>query len=211
MLPDASLTPTMPGTPLKPDERGHVDVAAGPARHVVDDDRQADLAGNRAVMLEEPFGRRLVVVGRHRQDARRARLLHPPGGVDDFLRVVSAGAGEHRHPPGGFLDDELHDADALVFRQRRTLARRPARDEKVDTGVDLAPREAPDARFVDRTLARERRHQCRSASRPWRSHQLLPNTRESSSTVIGPSRSSCEVAPTTTPKRRASRTIRAGR
>ena len=106
-----------------------------------------------------------------------AHLLHALGGVDDFLRVVSTCAGQHRHFPGGFLDDELHDADAFVFRQRRTLARRPARHEKVDTGLDLSPRETPDAGLVDCTLARERRHQCRSASRPWRSHHALLNSR----------------------------------
>ncbi len=53
-----------------------LDVAAGAAGHVVDDDRQADRVGDRAVVLEQPFGRGLVVVRRHRQDARRASVAH---------------------------------------------------------------------------------------------------------------------------------------
>ena len=123
------------------DERRHVDVAAGPARHVVDDDRQADLAGNRAVVLEEAFGRRLVVVRRHGEDAAGAGLLHPPRRVDDFLRVVAAGAGQHR--------------DAC-----RRLPRRPARRLG-----RARPRSASGFRPSCRTA---RENECRHRSAAWR-------------------------------------------
>ena len=86
MLPDASLTPTIPATRGQAHQRRDVDVAAGPARHVVDDDGQPDFAGDRAVVLEEAFRGRLVVVRRDREDARCAPACFMRlRGVDDFL------------------------------------------------------------------------------------------------------------------------------
>ena len=75
-LPDASLTPTMFGIVASLSERGRIDVAAGAARHVVDDDRQRRAVGDRLVVRVEAFGRRPVVVRRHGQQAVRAGLLH---------------------------------------------------------------------------------------------------------------------------------------
>ena len=71
---------------------------AGAARHVVDDDRQRRALGDRAVVLVQPFLRRLVVVRRHRQEARRAAPSSSRrASVDHLPRVVAAGAGQHRH------------------------------------------------------------------------------------------------------------------
>ena len=66
------------------DQRRRIDVAAGAAGHVVDDDRQLDRFRDRAVVLVEPFGRRLVVVGRDREDAvgaRRSSCAAPRGSL----------------------------------------------------------------------------------------------------------------------------------
>ena len=73
-------------------------------------------------------------------------LLHLARGVRHFSRVVAAGAGKHRHLAGGLFDHELDDAAPLVVRERRRLAGRAARHEKVHAAVDLTPREPLDAR-----------------------------------------------------------------
>ena len=94
-------------------ERRHVDVDAGAAGHVVDDDRQRRALGDRAVVLEQPFRRRLVVVRRHREQALRAGLLHLVRELDHLRGVVAAGAGQHRHLAVRFVDENLDDAKAL--------------------------------------------------------------------------------------------------
>src|SRR6266581_522680 len=54
------------------DERFHVDVDAGAAGHVVEHDRERRAFGDRAIVLKQTFGSRLVVVRGHRQQAIRA-------------------------------------------------------------------------------------------------------------------------------------------
>ncbi len=56
--------------------------------------------------------------------------------------------------------------------ERRVLAGRAARHEKVDARVDLPAPEAPDRRFVELAALRERRDQRRADSGKWRSHVL---------------------------------------
>ena len=81
MLPEASFTPTMLGIAGEPRERCRLDVGAGAARHVVDDDRQRRAVGDREVVLIQPFLRRPVVVRRHGQAAPpRRRGASPPRG-----------------------------------------------------------------------------------------------------------------------------------
>ena len=113
MLPDASLTPTMFGIAREPRERRRLDVDAGAAGHVVDDDRQRRALGDRAVVLvralpasaccstASPTGSPCAPRASHL--ARRAWI--------DLLRVVAAGAGQHRH---------------LALRLRRRRSRRCA-------------------------------------------------------------------------------------
>ena len=97
----------------EPQERVRVDVRAGPARHVVDDDRQVALVGDGPVVgLEHPAVGPVVV---RRDDERGVgpELGGAAGRADRGRRVVGAGAGDH--------------ADA---RPRRALARRPRRSRR---------------------------------------------------------------------------------
>ena len=67
--------------------------------------------GNRTIVLIQAFRRGLVVVRRHRQQALRSGALHPQPDVNDLAGVVASSPGEHRNVAGGFVDNELDDAD----------------------------------------------------------------------------------------------------
>jgi hypothetical protein len=157
-------------------EGRRIDVAAGPAWHVVHDDREPDRVANRLVVLIQALGRRLVVVRRHAQQPGRPCRLHAFAGLDDFVCVVAAGAREHGHAAFCLGDNELHDPDLFFIGQRRHFSGRSARHEKVDAGVDLAFGETRDARFVERAVALERGHHRRAASGERESHHSPPRT-----------------------------------
>ena len=127
-------------------------VHAGPAGNVVEHDRQRRRLGDRLEVLVEAFLRRLVVVRRDRQQPVGADALHVARQLDHFPRVVSAGAGQHGHLALGFLDDQLHHAQLVAMRQRRRLARRPARRQKVDASVDLPASQTLDRGLIERAV-----------------------------------------------------------
>ena len=79
----------------EPEDRVRVDVGAGPAGHVVDDDRQAALVRDGPeVGLEHPLVG-LVVVGRHDERGVGAQLRGTARGRDRGAGVVRAGARDH--------------------------------------------------------------------------------------------------------------------
>ncbi len=151
-------------------ERRGIDVAAGPPRHVVHDDRKRRAFGDGFVMLDESVRCGLVVVGRHGEQAIRARTLHLACGVNDLPGVVPACAGEHRHCAARFLHANLHDTGSLFFGERRALAGRAARNEKMNAFVDLAPRQPPDAILIQEQRRSERRHDRSTNAGKWCSH-----------------------------------------
>ena len=138
----------------QPQERVGVDVGAGPRRDVVDDDRQVALVGDRPEMgLEHPAVGPVVV---RRDDERgvRTELGGATGRPDRGCGVVRAGPGDHPDPVArrslrGDLDGRGDQPLALVGRQGRGLAGRPARDEAVDAGQDLPADEAPECGLVE--------------------------------------------------------------
>ena len=82
----------------EPQERVRLDVGAGPAGHVVDDDRQAALVRDRAeVRLEHPLVG-LVVVGRDDERGVGAQGRGAAGGLDRAAGVVGARARDDRDP-----------------------------------------------------------------------------------------------------------------
>ena len=65
-------------------------------------------------------------------------LLHLGRGVNHFLRVVAAGAGEDRHAAVGFVDEDLDDPQRA--RRRVSVGLSPVvphGHEEMDAGVDL--------------------------------------------------------------------------
>ena len=53
------------------------------------------------------------------------------------MRVVAAGAGEHRHLALGLFERDLDDAQMLGARERRALAGGAAGHQEIDARVDL--------------------------------------------------------------------------
>ena len=147
-----------------------VDVDAGAPRHVVEHDRQPRALGDGLEVLVQPFLRRLVVIRRHRQQAVDASLLHVARQLDHLARVVAAGAGQHRHLAADFLDDQLDDAQLLAMAQRRRFARRAARRQEVDAGIDLPAGQPLDRRLVERAVLPERRDEGRADAGEWSAH-----------------------------------------
>ena len=138
----------------EPGQRSRLDVAAGAARHVVDDDRQRGPRGNRPVVLEQAFLRRLVVVGRHRQQPLDAERL---GCVRELGDLGACRSRRRRRAPG---------PAAQTSTVIRTTASRSAR---VSVGVSpVVPQgttkctppstcrstSAPNAALVDRAATR---------------------------------------------------------
>src|SRR5439155_25567125 len=126
--------------------------------------------GDRTVMLKQPFLRRLVVLGGHRQQAAGADLFHFTGEVDHLSGVVTARPGKNRRLAGGFVHQQLDNPQALGQGKRRALSGRAARHEEVNAGVHLPPAKAADGCFVELAGLRERRDQRGADSGPWRSH-----------------------------------------
>jgi hypothetical protein len=111
----------------------------------------AGSVGDGFVVLIQPFGRRLVVVRRHREQPVRAGLLHFCGRMNHFTRVIPTGTREHQRSSAGHLHADLDDATALVGGERGCLSGRAARHQKMDARIHLAPGEATNGGFVKRT------------------------------------------------------------
>ncbi len=143
-------------------QRLRADVGAGSAGHVVDDDRQAALIGDGAVVRLEHALVGLVVVRRHDQGGVRAESGRASGGGDAGAGVVRAGARHDVDPTGGshLLDGrhrQLDDALAFGRVEGRRLAGRADGHEAVDASLDLAAQQAAQGGLVQPTVRRERR------------------------------------------------------
>ena len=131
MLPEASLTPTMLGIAASRAKcsRFHVDPRA--PLHAIDDDREAGGFSDCLVVLVQPFLGGLVVVGCDGEDAIDARHSELVGELDDFARVVTARASQHRNAAPGFFDRDLDNAQVFVARESRAFAGGATRDQKI--------------------------------------------------------------------------------
>src|SRR5688572_16334405 len=108
-------------------------------------------------MLKEPFLRRLVVVRCDRQDTVHADPLVLARELDDFARVVAAGAGEDGHAPGDLVHHQLNDPDFFAMTEGRRLSGRTARRDEVHVGVDLPAHQPPHGGLVYAAVFPERR------------------------------------------------------
>jgi hypothetical protein len=106
-------------------------------------------------VLVEAFLGRLVVVGRHGEEAAHAERLDIAHELDHLARVVAARAGQDRHAARRLLDHQLDDAQLLAMAERRRLAGRAARRHEVNARIDLPPHEPPDSRLVNRPVVPE--------------------------------------------------------
>ncbi len=144
----------------EPHHRGWLDVHASPPLHAVKNNGQRNAFRDRAIVLEQAFLRRLVVVGRHREDSVRAELGKFAREGNHFRSVVAPGAGKDRYLSLGELDGDLDDAKMLFLRQRGALAGRSARNEKIHARIDLSLDQSSQGGFVKRTIASKRSDKC---------------------------------------------------
>ncbi len=101
----------------------------------------------------------LEIVGRHAQQRPGAGLFGRPREFDSGLRIVAAGAGDHRNAPACRGDRRFDDTQVLARREQRGLAGRAARHQGRGAGVDLAMAERLERLEIDGAVA-ERRRQC---------------------------------------------------
>ncbi len=116
----------------EPQQRRGIDVAARPAGHVVDDDRQAALVRDGPVVrLEHPLVG-LVVVRRDHEGRVGPQGRGPAGRRDGRGGVVGAGTGDDRDAAGQAaagdrLDGQADEPVVLLVGRRGRLAGRAAR------------------------------------------------------------------------------------
>ena len=118
----------------EPEERVGLDVRARPAGHVVDDDRQAALVGDRAeVGVEHPLVGP-VVVGRDDERGVGAQGGGPAGRLDRGAGVVAAGAGDR---PGCAVRDgrSATVVTAISMSRSRSAAESVGASPVVPTGT----------------------------------------------------------------------------
>src|SRR5579883_681875 len=152
-------------------ERRRLHVDAGAPLHAIDNDWQRHSSRDGAVVLEKTLLRGLVVVGRHGEDTVHADALQLARELDDLVRVVAARASQHRHAAARLLDRDFNDAKVLRAGESGAFARRAARHQKIDAGIDLPPHEAAESLFIQREVAAKRRDQRGAASRKVNAHK----------------------------------------
>ena len=133
----------------EPPDRHVVQGAGGARGHVVEDDGKADRVVDGAEMHHHAGLGRLEIRRRDAEQRRGAGAFRRARQLDRRGRVVAAGAGDHRHAPGGRRDRPRHDAMMLVGRQQRRLAGRAARHEGGYAAIDQAIAESLQGVEVD--------------------------------------------------------------
>ena len=126
-------------------------------RDVVDDDRPVGYRRDLLEVADDSACGRLVVIGRHDEEAVDAELVRAGREVYGVVGRVRARTGHDRRAVADLVERSLVQPEALVVRERRRLARRPRHDEAVRAVRDEMRRERPERPVVDRAVALERR------------------------------------------------------
>src|SRR5260370_25389061 len=132
---------------------GWFTVHAGTALHAIQNNRQRNSFRDGAIMLEQSFRRRLVVIRRHRKNSIGAKSGQFARQRNHLRGVITASTRENRHLPLGQSDGDLNDLNVLCVFQRRALARCAAWHGEVDTCVNLPLDQGSQRWFVQRTIA----------------------------------------------------------
>src|SRR5712691_11043235 len=104
------------------DDRLGLDVDDHAAGDVVDDDRPVADVGDRAEVLHDSSGRRLVVIRSDDEETVYTELVRFTRQVDGVSGGVGTGAGDHRAVPVERVDGDPKELEALVVRERGALA-----------------------------------------------------------------------------------------
>src|SRR6267143_4005104 len=137
-----------------------LDVHAGAALHAVQNNRQGRGLGDGAIVLEQPFLRRLVVIGCDREEPIYTESGKLAREGDDFRGVITACTPEDWHLTLSQFDGDLNDAKMFFVRERGALAGCSAGNEEVDACLDLPKDQTTKSRFVERTVGTKRGDKC---------------------------------------------------
>src|SRR5260370_1372065 len=140
----------------KPPHRSRLDIHSRAALHTVENDGQGNRFGNRPIVLEKAFLRRLVVIRSDGENSIHAKTRKLAPECNHFGGVVASSTGEDRNPSLSGLDGDLYDAQMFFVRKRGALACCAARHKKVDASVDLPLDQTPKRSFIERTIAAKR-------------------------------------------------------
>ncbi len=149
----------------EPEKRVGVDVRAGSRRHVVDDDRQAAVIGDRAEMRRKHPLVRAVVVGSDDERGVGAEVCRPARGPDGRSGVIGTRSGDDgdsatRGSLADGLDGDRDQPIALGFGQGRRFTGGPDGDDAVDPGKDLPADEPAESSLVDVAVGGEGCDEC---------------------------------------------------
>ena len=132
-------------------------VARGATRDVVEDVGQRRGRGDGLEVAEHSRLRRLVVVGRHLQEAVDAHVRRRARQVDALAGVVAARASDHARAPVGGIQGFSVERHALGLGQHRRFAGGAGDHDGVVAGADQAVDHAPEGVIVDRPVVVKRR------------------------------------------------------
>src|SRR5947207_1223748 len=139
------------------DDRLGLDVDHNAARNVVDDDRPVADVGDRAEVLDDPAGGRLVVVRGDDEEPVYTELVRFTRQVDGVSGGVGAGVGDNGAPPAEGVDGDSEELEPFVVAERGALPGRRGHDEPIGTTLDEVLREFAEALEVDGSVAPEGR------------------------------------------------------
>ena len=134
-------------------------VAAGPARHVVQDHRQPAVVGHRTEMRQQSGLGGAHIGRRHHQRGIGPQRRHPLVEPDGLGGIGLPGTGQHRHPAGGELHRGGQQAVVFVIEQRGSLAGGPGHHHRLRARRQLRAQQPLPGREVDIAGGREGRRQ----------------------------------------------------
>src|SRR5579883_2946192 len=98
----------------KPQRGFRFDVAAGPARNIVHNDRYVLGLGNSLEVLVVSLLSRLVVIRSNGENAIGPNFLCPFRHLDSLCRRIASGSGNYRDAAFHLLDDDLQHAIGFI-------------------------------------------------------------------------------------------------
>src|SRR6267143_1993025 len=130
-----------------------LNVHPSPSLHAIQNNRQRNCLSDGAIMLEQAFLRRLVVIRRDGENSIRAESGQLARQRYHLRSVVASGPSEDGDLSLSEFDGDFHYTQMFFMRQRRAFAGRSARYEEVDACVDLPPHQLAHRCFIKRTVA----------------------------------------------------------
>ncbi len=154
-------------------QRRRLNILAGPAWNVIDDQWHIHFVGYCGEVAEKAFLGRFVIVGSHLKTGSCTQILRLPGHVQSLGGIVGSCTGDNRDAPLCLIHNNLDDANVFPVRDGGAFAGSPHRDDTVDSRFNLGVHQAAKSRFVHGAVVCKRCNQCCIGS--FKHHVLLKN------------------------------------